>query len=130
MLTVDIVTPTRKLGERIEADSVSLPGYRGELQILTGHADLLTLLTTGALIVVKDGKERKFAISYGFAEVRDNRVLILAETAEEGTDIDKARALRAQKLAEEKLAGVLEEAQFNKYQLKVQRAVLRQQVSG
>ena len=73
MLKVDIVTPTKKLVDGASADSIKLPGAKGELQILDGHTDLLTLLTTGALVFTKDGKERRFSVSYGFAEIRNNK---------------------------------------------------------
>ena len=131
MITVDIVTPTKKLVEGAKTDSVKVPGYKGELQILPGHRELLTLLSTGVLSFVQDGRERKFAVSYGFAEVKHNRVLILAETAEEGTQVDKVRAESARKRAEEKLVqGVLDEHDFQKQQLKLQRAIVRQSASS
>ncbi|MFM8312904.1 MAG: ATP synthase F1 subunit epsilon [Deltaproteobacteria bacterium] len=129
MLKIDIVTPTRKLVDGAPADSVKLPGAKGELQVLDGHTDLLTLLSTGPLVFVKDGKERKFSVSYGFAEIRNNKVLVLADTVEESKDIDKARAQAAQKRAEQALMGTLSESDFKKQQLKLERALVRQHIS-
>lgn len=131
MIRLDIVTPTKKLVEGAKADWVKIPGHRGELEILPGHRELLTLLSTGPLTFVLDGRERKFAISYGFAEVRNNRVLVMAETAEEATAVDKLRAQAAKKRAEEKLVqGVLNEHEFKKQQMKLQRAIVRQTISS
>lgn len=131
MIRVDIVTPLKKLVEGAKTESVKIPGVKGELEILTGHRELLTLLTTGPITFIQDGRERKFAISYGFAEIRNNRVLVLAETAEEGATLDKARAAAAKKRAEEKLIqGVMTEEEFKKEQLKLQRAILRQNISS
>jgi F-type H+-transporting ATPase subunit epsilon len=130
MLKIDIVTPTRKLVEGASADSVKLPGSKGELQILDGHTELLTLLKTGPLSFTKDGRERKFAVSYGFAEIRDNKVLVLADTVEESADVDKVRAQAAQKKAEQALMGTLSESDFNKQQLKLERAIVRQHISS
>jgi F-type H+-transporting ATPase subunit epsilon len=80
---------------------------------------------------MQDGRERKFAISHGFAEVRKNRVLVMAETAEDAAAIDKVRAQSAKKRAEEKLVqGVLNEHEFKKHQLKLQRAIVRQTISS
>ena len=76
-----------------------------------------------------DGTERKFAISYGFAEIRHDKIIVLAETAEESTDIDKERASRAKKKAEELLTGVLTKEDFVKQERKLQRAIIRQQIS-
>lgn len=131
MIRVDIVTPTKKLAEGAKADWVKLPGFKGELEILPGHRELLTTLSTGVLSFLYEGKERKFAISYGFAEIRHDRVLVLAETAEEGTRVDKLRAQAARKRAEEKLVqGVLTEEEFKKHQMKLQRAIIRQTISS
>ncbi len=128
MLKIDIVTPTKKLVDGVAADSVRLPGTKGELEILDGHTDLLTLLTTGPMTFTKDGRERKFSISYGFAEIRNNKVLVLADTVEESSEIDKARAQAAQKRAEQALMGTLSDSDFKKQQLKLERAIVRQRI--
>ncbi len=130
MITVDIVTPSRRLIEGAKASSVKLPAAVGQTEVLVGHTELMTLLETGAVYINIDGRERKFAISRGFAEVKQDRVLVLAETAEESKDIDRERAKRAQKKAEEMLQSVLSEDHFKKYQLKLQRAIVRQQISA
>ena len=129
MIRVDIVTPSRKLVEGAMAQRVTLPAIKGEIEVLPGHTELLTLLTTGALVLFSDGRQTKFAVSHGFVEIRDDRVRVLAETAEEAKEIDRTRAAKAQKNAEQALSAVLEEGQFRKYQLKLQRAVVRQQVA-
>ena len=127
MIEVDIVTPTRKLIEGAKVASLRMPGANGEMLILPGHTEMLTLLGTGVLSLTQDGAERKFAISYGFAEIRNDKVLVLAETCEEGKDIDVNRAKKAQKEAEEILSAVLTREDFRKYELKVQRSLVRQQ---
>ncbi len=129
MLEIDIVTPTRKLVEGIKATSVKLPAFKGEIEILPGHADLLTLLSTGVIDVVTEGKERRFAASYGFAEVKADKILVLAETCEESVDIDKERAKAARQKAEKALSAVLGEGEFERYQLKLQRAITRQTIA-
>ncbi len=142
MIEVDIVTPTRKLVEGARTTALRMPGAKGELLVLPGHTDMLTMLGTGVLSLVLDGTERKFAVSYGFAEIRKDKVLVLAETCEEGKDIDVARAKKAQKAAQDVLSGALDIRQgagpgqadnvltrehFRKYELKVQRSIVRQQ---
>lgn len=128
-MIVDIVTPTRKLVDGATTDSVKLPSQLGELQILPGHTELLTILGTGILSFPSGSGERKFAVSYGFAEIRNDRILVLAETCEESTEIDKVRAQAAKKKAEEALAATLDEHAFRKYELKLQRAVVRQNIA-
>ena len=130
MIEVDIVTPTRKLVEGAKANTVKVPTAVGQIEVLPGHTELVTLLDTGELMLVSDGQVRRFAISYGFAEIRKDRVIILAETAEESREIDKQRAIAAQKRAEQALGAVLTEDHFKKQQLKLQRAIIRQHVAG
>jgi F-type H+-transporting ATPase subunit epsilon len=130
MIEVDIVTPVRKLYEGVRANSVRLPSAQGELLVLPGHTELLALLGTGLLSIFLDGNERRFSVSAGFAEVRKDRVLVLAETCEEADDIDVERARKAQKRAEELLGAASTEEEFKKYQFKLQRALVRQQVAG
>ena len=129
MIELDIVTPTRRLVVGAKTAKVKLPGAKGQLEILSGHSDLLTLLGAGILSYTEDGVEKKFAVSYGFAEIRKNKLTVLAETCEPADEIDIDRAQKAQKKAEAALTGALTEEQFNKYQLKVQRALIRQQVT-
>lgn len=128
MISVDLVTPARKLLENAPATSVKIPGSRGQLEILPGHADLLTLLGTGIISVVVDGQERRFFVSHGFAEVKNDKVLVFGETMEESTEIDRSRAQTAQKKAEHALVGVLTEGDFKKQQLKLERAIIRQHI--
>ena len=129
MVEIDIVSPSKKLVVGTKAGSVKFPTLKGEIEVLAGHAELLTLLHTGVLSFSVDGRERQFAISHGFAEVRNDKVIVLAETIEEASDVDRERAALAQKKAENILSGVLDEQQFRKYQLKLQRAVIRQSIS-
>ena len=65
-MVVDVVTPLRKLVEGVQVKGLKLPSAKGELTILPGHAEMLTLLDTGVMSFLHDGAERKFAVSYGF----------------------------------------------------------------
>ncbi|HWF03534.1 MAG TPA: ATP synthase F1 subunit epsilon, partial [Candidatus Angelobacter sp.] len=75
---------------------------------LPGHAPLITELAVGAISYNNAGKTKRLAVAWGFAEVLQNKVTILAETAEKAEDIDTARAEAAKKKAEAELqkAGV------------------------
>lgn len=78
-----------------EVDNVHFPGASGELGILPGHAPLLTTLGTGELKYRSGAKEHYMAVSDGFAEVLSDRILILADTAENPHEIDVNRAEKA-----------------------------------
>ncbi len=129
MIEVDIVTPSRRILEGVKVERVSLPTENGTITVLPGHAELVTLLGTGILTFPSGTGERKFVVSYGFAMVRKNKVIVLAETCEEGSEIDLARAKAAQKKAEQHLGTAKDEREMRKYQLKLERSIARQQIT-
>jgi F-type H+-transporting ATPase subunit epsilon len=129
VIEIDIVTPSRKLVEGIKVPDVRIPSASGELQILPGHTELLTLLGTGVLSFSNEGRTRRYAISGGFAEVRNNKVTVMAESCEESKDIDKAKARAEQLAAEEALSAVLSEDEFKEQQVVLERAIVRQKVA-
>jgi F-type H+-transporting ATPase subunit epsilon len=87
-----------------DADTVILPGAEGEMGILPNHAPLLTTLKLGVITVRAQGKEERFTVSGGVAEVQPEIVTVLATAAENIEEIDVARAETARKRAEEVLA--------------------------
>ena len=78
-MTLDIITPDKSLFKG-EAQAVTVPGIDGSLGILERHAPLISALKTGKVKVTDSaGKETVFEIDGGVAEVKDNKVIILAE---------------------------------------------------
>ena len=100
---VEVVTAERELYNG-EADSLIAPGSEGELGILPRHAALLTTLKAGEMLIKLGGAEEPFFVSRGFLEVSDNKVTVLAESAELAEEIDQARAEAARRRAQEHLA--------------------------
>ena len=101
-IQLEIVTPDRQVvHDSVEA--VTIPGKSGYLGILPGHAPLLSELKTGELVYTRGGTKHYLAVSWGFAEVLPDRVIILVQTAERAEEIDQARAERALERAEERL---------------------------
>src|SRR5437763_15330671 len=98
-LTIEIVTPERIVFREEGVDSVTLPGIEGELTVLPRHAPLMTALQPGGLRFRKAGEEHDVALSGGFLEVRNDRVTVLATTAERADEIDAARAEEARRRA-------------------------------
>lgn len=83
---------------------MQLPGRRGYLGILPGHAPLLTELGVGDLTYRLGKDTYHLAIVHGFAEVLPDRVIVLAEVGERAEEINVGRARDALKRAEERLA--------------------------
>ena len=105
-LLVEIVSPDRA-AYRGEALRVRAPGTEGSFEVLRGHAPMLAAVGVGTITVTTVGGERvSFTTSGGFAEVLDNHVIVLAETAEPVSEIDVERARAAEANAKERLAAV------------------------
>ncbi|MCC6454355.1 MAG: F0F1 ATP synthase subunit epsilon [Caldilineaceae bacterium] len=102
-ILVDIVTRDRRLVSD-EVDMVTLPGSAGQMGILRGHAPLLSTLEIGEIILHKGNDVRYIAIGGGVVEVRPDKVIVLAESAEQAEEIDEARAAAALQRARESLA--------------------------
>ena len=91
-IRIRLVTP-EKIFIDGTADAVSLPARSGYLEVLYGHAPLLTELGAGEVTLHGgDTGEQQFFVAWGFAEVLPDRVTILAENAVQPNEIDVANA--------------------------------------
>lgn len=104
---LEVVTPERKVFEA-DVERVEVPGLDGELGILPGHTELVSLLKPAGLLTYHIGNETgEMAISDGFVEVSADRVTVLANKATRPEDIDLASALRTKERAEQLLQRAL-----------------------
>jgi F-type H+-transporting ATPase subunit epsilon len=101
-IRLDIVTAERVVYSE-DVDVVVAPGVEGQLGILPHHTPLMTSLQVGELRVRTGKEEFSLAISGGFLEVRPDRIIVLADTAERAEEIDIARAEEAKRRAEQRL---------------------------
>ncbi|MCX5999816.1 MAG: F0F1 ATP synthase subunit epsilon [Chloroflexi bacterium] len=101
-LKLEIVTAERSLLSD-EVDAVIAPGVVGQFTVLPQHAPLMAMLEPGELCLRKGGDDSFIVVSGGYLEVLDNRVLILADSAERDDEIDLERAEAAKKRAQERL---------------------------
>lgn len=100
-IQVEIVTPRQELYNG-EVQMITLPGADGIMGIMGGHAPLLTTLDIGEIALHQDSGEPEFiAVAGGVAEVRPNKVIVLARSAERADEIDIERAEEALQRAEE-----------------------------
>ncbi len=131
MFTLTLVTPTKKILEGAELKRVFVPAFKGELEILPGHAPLVTTLSAGVLkYELASGETKPVAISWGYCEVTAaGQVTLLAETVEAPEDIDVKRAEAARENALKKMAESSFE-EFPKYAGKLARAEARLKVAG
>ena len=105
-VSCEVVTAERVVF-RGEADMVIAPGVEGQMGILPRHAPLLAALQEGELIIRGVGgapeEDVSMAIGGGFIEVLDNRVVVLADSAERADEIDEDRAEAARQRCVERL---------------------------
>lgn len=89
MFKLDLVTPEQKLVLGQELAEITLPAYRGELNILPGHAPLMTTLSPGILTYkLTSGETRTLAISWGYCQVSATGVSVLAEHVTSREEVD------------------------------------------
>jgi F-type H+-transporting ATPase subunit epsilon len=127
---LEIVTPERKVvSEQVE--EVQLPGKKGYLGILAGHAPLITELAAGEITYRSgDTKEQRLAVAWGFAEVLPNKTTLLAEIAERPEEIDVEAAKKLRTLALEKLRSASEVEDVHRYTREYEAAQTRLEVAA
>lgn len=101
-LKLEVVTPQRSVLTE-EISSLVVPASEGYLGILGNHAPIITGLQSGLIKYNQDSKNHYLAISSGFMEVSQNKVTILADSAERPSEIDRERAKAALERAEKRL---------------------------
>jgi F-type H+-transporting ATPase subunit epsilon len=98
-LSVEIVTIERTVLKEEGIDEVIAPGVEGELAVLPQHAAFMTMLQPGELVLKRGNDEIPFAVTGGFFEVLNNKVIVLADAAERADEIDITRAEQARERA-------------------------------
>jgi F-type H+-transporting ATPase subunit epsilon len=129
-LTLDIVTPERRVLS-VSCDEVRAPGVLGGFGIRRDHAPFMTAMEPGRLTYVDGGREHHYAVGGGFVQVAENKIIVLADTAEAASDIDVDRAQRAFRDAQDRLLKLTEQDQHHGIEsARVRRAAARLYVAG
>jgi F-type H+-transporting ATPase subunit epsilon len=117
-LLCEIVTP-EKIVYTNEVEMVIAPTLDGEVGVLPLHAPLVTVLRPGELRVrYNDNKDVEwFAVSGGYLQVHEDKVIVLADAAEHASRIDIDRARQAKELAEQRMAAVKEQPLMERSEL-------------
>lgn len=127
---LQIVTPARVVFKD-EAVSISAPGVKGGFQVLYNHAPFLSALEIGELKVMKkDGTEIRFATGGGFLEVKDNTVVVLADSVESVPEIDVERASEAKERAAGRVHAKDASIDVERARLALLRALNRLRIAG
>lgn len=127
-ITLEIITP-EKLALRETVDEVIVPGANGELGILPEHTPLISQVKTGVLTYRQGNDRKQVHVSGGFAEVLPDKVSILSDVAERPEEISLERAQRARERAERRLGAREDGTDFQRAELKLERALVRIQLA-
>lgn len=125
---LDVVTAERSVFSET-VDAVVAPGVEGEFGVLPRHEAFLTALDYGELRISQGGRETLLAVGGGFLEVRQDRVIVLADSAERSEEIDLARAEAARQRAKERLALAPTEVDLVRAEAALRRAEARIRVA-
>ncbi len=106
----EFVSPERLvLSEEVE--QVQVPGAEGDFTMLAHHAPVLTGLRPGLLdVMLPGGRERRYYVRGGFAEVGAGRLTVLAQQAIDVDDLDREQLAKEISNAEEDAADAADEA--------------------
>jgi F-type H+-transporting ATPase subunit epsilon len=127
---LEIVTPNKVVFSG-DVTSFSAPGVIGGFQVLRNHAPLLSNIAVGEVKVVDAaGSESRYATSGGFVEVHENKLVMLAETAERSDEIDVTRAEAARERARKRIADKEAGTDIERARLALHRALNRLKVAA
>jgi F-type H+-transporting ATPase subunit epsilon len=128
-LRLRIVTPDRLLLDE-DVDEVTAPGTEGEFGVLPNHTTFLSSLQPGCLMYKRSGQTHNLAVSGGFAEVVNNTMTVLTDSAELPSEINVERARAALQKASEALTILSPpDPAFTEAQAALQRAQARIQIT-
>ena len=127
---LDIVTPAKTVYTGV-VNSVTAPGVIGNYQVLFNHAPLLSAIGIGEIkITDADGAKHRFATSGGFVEVKSNKVIVLAESAESEEEINKDRAEKSKKRAADRLAQKQSDIDIERARIALLRSLNRLKIAS
>jgi F-type H+-transporting ATPase subunit epsilon len=105
----ELVSPDKVLFNG-SAQSVLVPGYEGDFQVLSDHAPVMTAMRPGVVgIDDAQGKHHRVFVRGGFADASKKGLILLAETAIPFEDLNADKLGQEIKNAEEDLADATED---------------------
>lgn len=129
-MTLQIISPEMTVLKDVVTDAVVVPVTDGSMGILHNHAPMVANLRIGILRYKEGGSYKRVAIGGGFLELSNNRITILADSAEAGESIDVLRAQEARKRAEARLRDRTARMDRNRAEIALKRAMSRLKAAG
>jgi len=128
-LKLTLVTPELTALKDKPADFIVIPGLKGEIGILPGHAPLLVQLGNGLVRYKTEGKEEVYGIMRGFAEVYQDKVLVLAADASLGEQLNEESEKQAIRIAKEQTHIKGDEVDIDEAEASLNRAIVNLKIA-
>ncbi|MCU4676223.1 F0F1 ATP synthase subunit epsilon [Catenovulum sp. 2E275] len=120
---LDVVSAEEKIFSGL-VESIQVSGVEGELGVQYGHAPLITPIKPGMIKLVKQfGEEELIYLSGGVLEVQPNGIVVLADVAVRGEDLDEQAALDAKRRAEEHIHNSSSDLNYAEAAMELAKAV-------
>jgi len=108
LLQLDIVTPDR-IAVSAQVEMVVAPGTEGVFGVMAYHAPFISSLKPGVIEIYEGNTiTSRFAISGGYAEVSNNKCVIIAEQLVEPAQVDRIAAAEEARITSEQLKAASE----------------------
>jgi len=129
-LQLKIITPERIVLDEL-VQQVTLPTVEGEITILPDHVPLISQLASGDVVAMVGGEYVPMAVSGGFIEISNNIVSILADFAEQVTEISETVLENARTRAEElmKKKHDAQDVDFETFEGELERSLTRVKIA-
>ena len=102
-----------------------------EMAVLPHHENMIIATSIGEIrIDTPDGKKILGVVGEGFAQIVNNRVTMLVDSAEHPEDIDRVRAEQALERAKERLRQKESLKEYKQTEASLSRALMRLKVTG
>ena len=118
-----------KLFYDVVCEALTIPAVDGEKGVLAGHEPVVMAITAGEMRYTVEGKEHDAVVGCGFAEITNDKVIVITDFAQKPEEIDIERAERAKVRAEERLREKESQIEFARSQAELARAMARLKVA-
>ena len=118
-----VVTPQEQMLDQ-QVSYASIPAWDGQIGLLPQRAPLMVKLGDGALRLDYDGQTHWYFVSGGFAQMKDNRLALLADDASDAGKLDREEITAMLKEATARVATTVEDVEKRTREINRAKAML------
>jgi len=125
---LEIVTPERKFFSG-DVEMLILETSDGEIGVLKNHTPMVVSVAIGPMRIKQNGEWLQAILTEGFMQIKQDKTIILTDTAEWPDEVDINRAKAAKQRAEERLQSQISQVEYTRSQAALARAVERLKIT-